>query len=124
MIVKGININMHDVNEYVRLQIYLFDKNDIIKIKKEFHIVDDFIIKAFVDINIIKLKDMILDIKKDVIIIDLYKNIQISFIFVNHRSRTRTTIFNNNQKKNDYPVTFQYGSFCIRFKVSIFQVVK
>ena len=42
---------------------------------------------------------MILDIKKDVIIIDLYKNIQNFFIFINHRSRTRATIFNNNQKK-------------------------
>ena len=42
---------------------------------------------------------MILDIKKNVIIIDLYKNIQISFIFINHRSLTRVTIFNNNKTK-------------------------
>ena len=42
---------------------------------------------------------MILDIKKDVIIIDSYKDIQISFIFINHRPQTRATIFNNNQKK-------------------------
>ena len=39
---------------------------------------------------------MILDIKKNVIIIDLCKDIQIFFIFINHRSRTRVTIFNNN----------------------------
>ena len=39
---------------------------------------------------------MIFDIKKNVIIIDLYKNIQIFFIFANHRSRIRITIFNNN----------------------------
>ena len=33
---------------------YLFDKNNIIKVKKEFYIVDNFIVKAFVDINIYK----------------------------------------------------------------------
>ena len=85
MIVKDIDVNMYNVNEYIRLQMYLFDKNDTIKIKREFHIVDDLAIKALIDINIMKSKDMILDIKKDVIIIDLYKNIQIYFIFVNHR---------------------------------------
>ena len=73
--VKDINVNMYNINEYIRLQMYLFDKNDIIKIKKEFYIVDDLIIKALVDINIIKSKDMILDIKKNVIIIDLCKDI-------------------------------------------------
>ena len=78
---------------------YLFDKNDIIKIKKEFYIVDNLTIKALIDINIIKSKSIILDIKKDVIIIDLYKNIQILFIFINHRPLIRATIFNNNKTK-------------------------
>ena len=96
MTMRDINVNMYNINEYVRLQMYLSDKNDIIKIKKEFYIVDDLAVKALVDINIIKSKDMIFDIKKDVIIIDLYKDIQIFFIFVNHRSQIRVTIFNNN----------------------------
>ena len=78
---------------------YLFDKNGITRIKREFYIVDDLIVKALIDIDIIKLEDMILDIKKNVIIIDLCKNIQISFIFINHRSQTRVTIFNNNKTK-------------------------
>ena len=90
--IKDINVNMHNANEYVRLQIYLFDKNNIIKIKREFHIVDDLVIKTFIDINIMKSEDMILDIKKNVIIIDLYKNIQILFIFINHRFLIRITI--------------------------------
>ena len=75
---------------------YLPDKNNIAKIKKEFHIVDNLAVKTFVDIDIIKSKDMILDIEKDVIIIDLYKDIQVFLIFVNHRPQTRATIFNNN----------------------------
>ena len=76
---------MHNVDEYIKLQIYLPDKNNIIKIKRKLYIVDDFVIKALVDIEIIKSKDIILDIKKNVIIIDLYKDIQILFIFINHR---------------------------------------
>ena len=99
IIVKGIDVNMHDINEYIRLQMYLSNKNDIAKIKREFHIVDDLIIKALIDINIIKSKNIILDIGKNVIIIDLCKNIQIFFIFVNYRSQIRATIFNNNKTK-------------------------
>ena len=99
IIVKDINVNIHNVSEYIKLQMYLFNKNDIIKIKKEFHIIDDLVIKVLIDIDIMKLEDMILDIKKNVMIIDSYKNIQISFIFVNHRPQIRVTIFNNNKTK-------------------------
>ena len=106
MTMRGINVNMYNVNEYVKLQMYFFDKNGIVRVEKEFYIVDNLVIKAFIDINIIKSKDMILDIKKDVIIIELYKNIQIFFIFVNHRSLTRITIFNNNKTKMTIPSHF------------------
>ena len=99
MTMRDIDVNMHNVNEYIKLQIYLFNKNNIVKVKKEFYIVDDLVVKALIDINIIKSEDIILDIKKNVIIIDLYKNIQISFIFINHRSHIRITIFNNNKTK-------------------------
>ena len=116
MIVKDINVNMHNVNEYVKLQIYLSDKNSIVKIKREFYIVDDFVVKALIDINIIKLKNMILDIKKNVIIIDLYKNIQILFTFINHRSQIRITIFNNNKTKMIIPSHFNMIISIIDFK--------
>ena len=96
---RDIDVNMHNVNEYIKLQIYLFNINDIVKVKREFHIVDNLAVKALIDINIMKSKSMILDIKKNVIIIELYKNIQIFFIFINHRSLTRVTIFNNNKMK-------------------------
>ena len=96
---RSINVNIYNINEYIRLQMYLFNKNDIIKIKREFYIVDDLAIKALIDINIIKSENMIFDIKKNVIIIDLYKNIQFFFIFINYRSLTRVIIFNNNKTK-------------------------
>ena len=86
MIVKNIDVNMYNVNEYIRLQMYLSDKNGIARIKREFYIVDDLTVKALIGIDIMKPEDMILDIKKNVIIIGLCKNIQIFFIFINHRS--------------------------------------
>ena len=106
IIVRGIDVNMYDVNEYVKLQMYLSDKNDIAKIEKEFHIVDDLAVKALIDIDIIKPKDMVFDIEKNVIIIDLCKDIQIFFIFINHRPQTRVTIFNDNKTKMIIPSHF------------------
>ena len=61
---RDIDVNMHNINKYIKLQMYLSDKNNIIKIKREFHIVENLAIKTLVDINIIKPKDIILDIKK------------------------------------------------------------
>ena len=96
---KDIDVNMHDASEYIKLQIYLSDKNGIVRVKREFYIVDNLVVKALIDINIMKSEDMIFDIKKNVIIIDLCKNIQIFFIFINYRPLTRVTIFNNNKTK-------------------------
>ena len=64
MIIKGININMHNFSEYVKLQIYLPDKNGIAKIEKEFYIVDNLAVKALININIMKSKNIIFNIKK------------------------------------------------------------
>ena len=123
IIIKDINVNMYNVNEYIKLQMYLFNKNDIIKIKKEFYIVDNLVVKAFVDINIIKSKDIVLDIKKNVIIIDLCKNIQFFFIFINHRSLIRVTIFNNNKTKITIPSHFNIIISIIDFKCRSFKLL-
>ena len=64
MTMKNIDVNIYNINEYIKLQMYLSDINDIIKMKKEFYIVDDLVIKALIDINIMKSKNIILDIKK------------------------------------------------------------
>ena len=123
MIIKNIDVNMHDVNEYVKLQMYLPDKNDITKIKKEFYIVDDLIVKILIDINIIKSEDMILDIKKNIIIIDSYKNIQIFFIFINHRPQIRVTIFNNNKTKMIIPPHFNMAVSITDLKCRSFKLL-
>ena len=75
IIMRGIDVNMHNINEYIRLQMYLSNKNDIAKIEREFYIVDNLAVKALTNINIIKPKNIILDIGKNVMIIDLCKNI-------------------------------------------------
>ena len=66
---------------------------------------------------------MILDIEKNVIIIDLYKNISIFFIFINHRSQTRVTIFNNNQKKIIISSHFNIIVFVFDFKCRFFKLL-
>ena len=54
IIVRGLNINIYNISEYIRLYIYFLDKNDIILIKREFYIIENLIIKALININIIK----------------------------------------------------------------------
>ena len=106
MTVRGIDVNMHNVSEYVRLQMYLFNKNGITRVEREFYIVDDLAVKALVGIDIMKSEGMILDIEKNVMIIGLCKNIQIFFIFVSHRPQIRVTIFSDNKTKMIIPPHF------------------
>lgn len=51
---------------------YLFDTNNIVLIKREFHIIDNLFVKTFINIDIIKSKKVILNLRKNVIIIDFY----------------------------------------------------
>ena len=61
--IKEINNNKYEVNKYIRIKIYLFNKNKIIAlIKKKFYIIDNLIIKTLIEINIIKSKEIILDL--------------------------------------------------------------
>ena len=64
IIVRGLSINIYDVNEYINLEMYILGKNstDIILIKREFYIVDNLIAKALIDIDILKLEEIIFDI--------------------------------------------------------------
>ena len=66
---------------------------------------------------------MILDIEKNVIIIDLCKNIQIFFIFVNHRPQTRVTIFNNNKTKMIIPSHFNMTISIVDPKCKFFKLL-
>ena len=82
---RDLDINIYNINEYINLEIYLSDKNNnnITLIKKEFYIVNNFIIKIFISIDILKPEGIVLDIIKDIIIIISYKNLEILIIFNN-----------------------------------------
>ena len=63
IIIKEINSNKYEISEYIRIKIYLFNKNKIITlIRREFYIIDNLIVKTLIEINIIKLKEIILDL--------------------------------------------------------------
>ena len=86
IIIKGLNINIYNINEYINLEIYLLSKknnNNIILVKREFYIVDNLIIKIFINIDILKPEDIVFNIIKDIIIVILYKNIEILITFNN-----------------------------------------
>ena len=61
---RGLNINIYIISEYINLEIYLLNKNNIniILIKREFYIVDNLIIKIFIDIDILKPEELIFNI--------------------------------------------------------------
>ena len=51
---------------------YLLDKNNTTIIERELHIVDNLIVKVLIDIDIIKLKRIVVDLRNDFIKIDVY----------------------------------------------------
>ena len=51
---------------------YLLDKNNTTIIERELYIVDNLIVKALIDIDIIKLERIVIDLKNDFIKINAY----------------------------------------------------
>ena len=85
IIIKSLNINIYNINQYINQVIYLLNKNNIkiILIERKFYIINNLIIKIFIDIDILKPEKMIFNIIRDVIIITSYKNLEILIIFNN-----------------------------------------
>ena len=84
-IIRDLNINIYNINEYINLEIYFSNKNNnnIILIKREFYIVDNLIIKIFINIDILKPEDIVFDIIKNIIIVISCKTLEILIIFNN-----------------------------------------
>lgn len=95
IIVKDINSKKHNVNKYIKIKIYLSNKNDVITlIKRKLHIVDNLTIKTLIEINIIKFKNIILDLEYNIIKIDVYQNYEIFIIITTQKSRINIIIYN------------------------------
>ena len=53
-------------------KIYSLNKNEIAIIERKLYIVDNLIVKVLIDIDIIKLKRIIIDLRNNLIKIDVY----------------------------------------------------
>lgn len=60
---------------------FFFNKNNIILIKRKFYIINNLTIKIFVNINIIKSENIIFDMRKSIMTIDFYRDIEIFITF-------------------------------------------
>ena len=70
MIIKDIESRKYNISEYIKLKMYLLDKNNTTIIERELYIVDNLIIKVLIDIDIIKLERIVVDLGNDFIKID------------------------------------------------------
>ena len=61
---RNLDTNIYNINKYINFEIYLSSKNgnNIILIKREFYIIDNLIIKIFVDIDVLKPEGIVLNI--------------------------------------------------------------
>ena len=81
--IRKLKNKKYNIYEYVIILIYIFNKNNkIILIRREIHIVEFFLIKIFINIDIIKPEKIILNINKKIIIIKSCDDLQISMFMI------------------------------------------
>ena len=72
--VCDIDIKKYKIYDYTIISVYILSSDGkVVLIRREIYIIDNLSTKALIEINIIKSKDIILDISRDLIIIDFYK---------------------------------------------------
>lgn len=74
---------------------YISKNIDIVLIKREFHVVDDLIVKIFIEIDIMKLKNIIVDLSRDIMKINICENLEIFIVVIVRDSRTNAIVYNN-----------------------------
>jgi len=76
MKVRNLGSNNYDINKFVIIPIYIPSKDDkIALITRELYIVDNLSIKVLISIDIIKLKEIIINTGRDLVIIIFYSNL-------------------------------------------------
>ena len=96
---RSLDIKKYNIYEYALIPIYITIKGEkvndkIVFLRREFYIIDNLSIKVLIGINIMKLEDIILDINRDLIIIDSYNFIKVSISIVVKGSRIDTIVIN------------------------------
>ena len=110
--VRNLDIKKYNIYKYIIILIYILNNNNKIAfIRREIYIVHNLLTKAFIKINIIKPKIIILDINKGFININFYnifqiliftiiKDSRIKIIIINKKRFTILTYFFNNNNRN------------------------
>ena len=78
--IKGIGDKKYNVSEYVRLKMWLLGGTATTLIERELYIINNLTIKALINIDIIKLKEITINLEKDIIKINTYKGLKIPVI--------------------------------------------
>ncbi len=76
MKVRGLGSNNYNINKFIIILIYILGKNSkIALITKELYIVNNLSIRVLIGIDIMKLKEIIINTGRDLVIIISYNNL-------------------------------------------------
>ena len=95
MTVKDIENNRYNISQYIKLKIYLFEKNITILIKREFYIVEDLTVKVLIGIDIIKPEAMTVDLSQDLMRIGACEDIKVFIVITIRDSHTNVIIYSS-----------------------------
>ncbi len=70
--VRGIRSKKYNANKYIKLLIYIPSSNSTTFIKRELYIINNLLIKALIRVIILKPKGIIINLKRNLIIIYSY----------------------------------------------------
>ena len=99
MIVRGLGTKHHDASEYATVAIYLPGAKGTAIITRKVHIVDDLSAKALIGIDIIKPEGMVLDLRRNVIIVGLCQELKVPIAtHTRKEAQVDITIFSQTRK--------------------------
>jgi hypothetical protein len=95
--IRGLGSSKYDADEYTVVSIYILNKDGVILITRELYIVNNLSAKIFIGVDIIKSKDIILNTRKNLIIITLYGNLKIPVSIIIKGTRTDAIVINKSR---------------------------
>ncbi len=90
--VRGLGSSKYNTTEYIIVSIYIPSKDGITLIIKELYIINNLLIKVLININIIKLKGIIINIGKNIVIIILYNALEVLVTIKTKGIKTNTLV--------------------------------
>ncbi len=94
---RGLGSSKYNTNKYTVVSIYILSKDGVILITRELYIVNNLLTKVFISVDIIKSKDIIIDIRRDLVIITSYNSLEVPVSIVIKGTRTDTIIINKSR---------------------------